>query len=253
MLSLCLNVVPLLTSPSQKHEAPVSIRVVNSAPGKFIFAEHYALADTLNGHTVIAVLAFQPRRDWVLQNTDVPIPVTPNTRILAHLRGLTDKDCSQLKDELAYLPILGKRNRTESAPSVPGANTQLPIMPPPSTSLPALSNPATFPLVYVCDMLPGMTALAALPTLSSFGTITPVFEQHFPGLPVVRKTILKHRLVFRRATSLGIVDEFRRHGHTDAGKWSALVNAVYKITNSEFPLENVQHCGNTDAMANRSG
>jgi len=94
----------------QKNEAPVSIRVVNSAPRKFVFAEHDALSNTLNGHTVIAVLAFQPRRDWVLQNTDVPIPVMPNARILARLQGLTDKDCSQLKDELAYLPVLGKRN-----------------------------------------------------------------------------------------------------------------------------------------------
>ena len=192
---------------------------MNSAPGKFVFAEHNALANTLNGCTVIAVLTFQLRHDWVLQSIDVPIPVMPNTRILARLQGLTDKDCAQLKDELAYLPVLGKRSRTESAPGPPPANTQLPIAPLTSTSIPALLNPATFPLVYVCDMLPGMTALAALPALSSFGKITPVFEQHFPGLPIVRKTILKHRLVFRRARSLGIIDKFSQHGHTDAGKW----------------------------------
>ena len=211
---------------------------MNSAPGKFVFAEHNALADTLKGCTVIAVLAFQPRHNWVLQNTDVPIPVTPNTRILARLQGLTNKDCCQLEDELAYLPVLGKRSRTESTPNPPAANTSTPlrIMPSTSASIPALLNPATFPLMYVCDMLPGMTALAALPTLTSFGKIMPVFEQHFPGLPVVRKTILKHRLVFRRAMSLGIVDEFSQHGHTDAGKWSALVTAIGKITHSEFLL-----------------
>lgn len=221
------------------------INLVNSSPGKFLITEHAILAALFNQSQLVEVLHLRPSRSWVLQNLSLPIIVTPSARVLLRMPGMPDKECIGFQHELSL--VSGKRSRSLSF----DAAEILPSMTTPNKrtrghretkvatvvldnvavgadstaiyDIPACEGAALFPKTYTCDMVDGMQALDGFKLDSD---ISAAFACQFPGTVYVRKTFLKHRLVYRKAAKSGLLPEFIQRGATFEGKWSRLVTRV---------------------------
>jgi hypothetical protein len=198
------------------------------SPGRFVFSEHSALTRKLEGKTVIAILNRQPHISWVLQDFNIPVSVLPDARVLARAAELSDADCVSLADELALLLVTGKRRRenddmdgrevSKTAKTSASAG--------PSSTAVVGSGPTTrttFPLLYACDMIPGMRALAAN---KSRKRMPDVFQKYFQECRFVPATVYKHRNIFMRAVEHNLIRQYQDAGRTDAGRWATLVSTV---------------------------
>jgi hypothetical protein len=228
-------------------ELPLSIKLVNSSPRKFVFSDHQTLRLKLGSQTMIAVLNLQPRFAWVFQEPNLPIHVLPDSRLLIRTPDLVDDDCISLNEEMALLPLLGKRPQGQQAVSSATSNSLPPLKharveqitqgnpvvmqdnPVVTQDNPVITDNSEkhqpFPLLYVCDMIPGMAALVSKSKLVDFRN---AFVKHFPQCTFVRTTAYKHRLVYTCALKFGLIHQLKNYGRMDNGRWSALVSAVEK-------------------------
>lgn len=216
------------------------------SPGKFVMADHAVLIRELESHEVlVAVLHVRPSHQWVLQSTNLPVPVGPEARVLLRTAGMIDADCRGLQDEVLLVSGKGKRSRSHDLDSeecaieqpkrsrtsreitlVAASTADATVAAnPASVSIVSTGTTAVFPRVFVCDMVTGMKALDSM---SLDVEIKSRFAEVFPDTLFVKQTFYKHRLFYRHASQTGLLPEFISRGTTKDGRWSVLVAEIKK-------------------------
>lgn len=191
-----------------------------------------------NNDTMVAVLESPTSTEWVFQEPNVPIivpsAITSGDVPYVFIRGLNigDADCISL-DILTNknfgapsFPSTGSHvspstPNTPSLPSTPIKN-DVPSGPPSITSVP-------FPLMFVCDMAPGMRKLHGL----RGAAIERAFPGAFPHSPFKQKTVYKHMAIYATALEKSLIERYVDFGATKRGYWTFLRAEVEAIKAAE--------------------
>ncbi|KAF4577395.1 hypothetical protein EYR40_009248 [Pleurotus pulmonarius] len=204
---------------------PERTRIVTKHVGIVVLSEHPSLVSKLNGALAVSIFKSLPPPEWIEQELDVPIQVPRQARILCRLPTLTDAECLELESEQSLLNGNGPPTASQrSKDKLPAPPPPPPPPPPPNPAQDALP-PQKFPKVYACDMINGLRQLVLL-TLVDHYSLEDAFKISFPNCAYNSKTVYKHKRVFERASSYGIIEDYVDRPRSEEGKWSKLVRDV---------------------------
>ncbi|KAK6977415.1 hypothetical protein R3P38DRAFT_3473656 [Favolaschia claudopus] len=208
--------------PSQYH-------FVNTIPGKFIAADHAALAPVIVDNSPAS-------ETWCLRDARISIDTSPGVRLILRSCKITSNDdCLTLDDEIERVLIemsnLPQKSKTRSLLALSGS-TQIPSSSGAQTGSSSSSSieertiaPLKFPLTWVDEMVPRLIKLISLVDVGKL-SLDKAFQQVFSDCVFKRQTVYKHRKVFEDALELNILEMFAEIGRAPGGKWVDLVKAV---------------------------
>lgn len=173
----------------------------------------------------------------------MPISVTAGVRVLLRVSSLEDHECMGLQNEVNAVisETKGSLIHHAHAISLPLAAKSSPQFGlqeytektlnalTPSDSVQTIDTichpnrrviPIPFPLTFVCEMATGMLAMKDLDTDKE---LCENFKRYFPRCDYNKSTFYKHRAIYRKATSSGVLPRYVQYGRCDAGRWSHLV------------------------------
>ena len=173
----------------------------------------------------------------------MPISVTAGVRVLLQVSSLEDHECLGLQDEVTAVISETKgslihRAHTISLPLVAKSSPHSGLQDftektlnalTPSGSVQTINTichpnrrviPIPFPLTFVCEMATGLLAMKDLDTDKE---LRENFKRYFPRCDYNKSTFYKHRAIYRKAISLGVLPRYVQYGRCDAGRWTHLV------------------------------
>ncbi|KAK7683615.1 hypothetical protein QCA50_013453 [Cerrena zonata] len=246
---------------TKKDEEPFILKVSNATPGSFRVCEHTPLVSRLSDYGNLVQVFDACSNQWVSHAFDLAVPVARNARVLLHAEHLMEEDCVRFNENRSLLSSKGKRTYDSRSPPptpskrarrsnsshtpspatpivlfVPASTSSLtsevmssssivPINSPSTTSAPGqvTSTQLTFPCVYACQMVPMLKEISRLDKLPE---IKAAFTRHFPGCLFAKSTVYKHRLTYKKARDMKLVDNYVKAGLTVDGRWNDLKEKV---------------------------
>lgn len=171
--------------------------------------------------------------EWRLQSSTLAIEVISGARILVRNRHMAVEDCIGIAEQLGGLQeALGiRRTGTSAPPKVIPLSSAVHNPPKKPLHQAVTSSSSTggiagkslsFPLVYACDMVPGLRKLQGLKDCDKPAT----FLQYFPECSYKRSTVGGALTMLNRALTADILDTYVEYGHTPRGTWKELIKAV---------------------------
>lgn len=247
-ITITLNNSVSIVLWNKLNEGPKRFNVSCTQPGKLLPASLPLITGALPDDCFISVLSASPRTEWIVQELSMPISVTAGVRVLLRVSSLEDHECMGLQNEVNAVisETKGSLIHRAHAISLPLAAKSSPHSGlqeytektlnalTPSDSVQTIDTichpnrrviPIPFPLTFVCEMATGMLAMKDLDTDKE---LRENFKRYFPRCDYNKSTFYKHRAIYRKATSSGVLPRYVQYGRCDAGRWSHLVKEVNK-------------------------
>ncbi|KDQ11489.1 hypothetical protein BOTBODRAFT_189848 [Botryobasidium botryosum FD-172 SS1] len=201
-------------------------RVFSPDKDVFVLDMHIDQLAKLNIIFDTMVQWFDPAsNEWVTQGVDAPIEI-PSNRIITLARiGVVPPLFSPEKGkgkapQLSRDVILDMPNRPANA--APSSDEEYDC-----DSVGSATHTKRFPLMYACEMVPGLQVLRdKFPSNRNRTTLPEEFPRVFLGCSFKASTYQKHRGAWRKADEYGILERYVAAGKTADGLWARLVQEV---------------------------